>query len=102
TLVELDGAPVDSAALNRPATLLLDEDGRASGSGGCNQFGGTYVLEGAEIRFGALAMTRMACEGAMDVETSYAEALNAVQTWRLSGGVLELLAGDSVRARLRR
>lgn len=102
TLVEVNGMPVDPAALNRPATLLLDDQGRASGNSGCNQFGGSYTLEGADLHFGGIAMTRMACPGRMDVETAYAAALEATRAWRLTDGMLELLADDVVLARLRR
>ena len=102
TLVEVNGTPVDAAALNKPATLLFDGQGRASGSSGCNQFGGAYTMEGAELEFGPIAMTRMACPGRMDVETEYAAALEATRAWRVTDGVLELLADDVVLARLRR
>jgi heat shock protein HslJ len=102
TLVEVDGAAVDAAAMNRTPTLTLDAEGRASGNAGCNQFGGEYELDGSALRFGALAMTRMACPGRMDVETAYAAALDATREWRVRGDMLELLAGDRVLARLRR
>lgn len=102
TLAEVNGAPVDAAALNRPATLLLGDDGRASGSSGCNQFGGSYTLEGSDLHFGGIAMTRMACPGRMDVETEYAAALEATRAWRIADGMLELMADGVVLARLRR
>ena len=102
TLVEVDGASVDTAATNRTPTLTLDADGRASGNAGCNQFGGEYELTGSALRFGALAMTRMACPGRMEVETAYAEALDAAREWRIRDGMLELLADDRVLARFRR
>ena len=102
TLVEVDGTTVDPAGTNRPATLLLDEDGRASGSAGCNQFGGPYTITDDEIRFGAIAMTRMACPDRMDVETAYAAVFEAARTWRVRAGMLELMADGRVLARFRR
>lgn len=102
TLVEVNGAVVDAAATNRTPTLTLDADGRASGNGGCNQFGGEYELTGSTLRFGPLAMTRMACPGRMEIETAYAAALDATREWRVRGGMLELLAEDRVLARFRR
>jgi heat shock protein HslJ len=102
TLIEVNGTPVDAASVNRPATLLLDDQGRASGVSGCNQFGGSYTLEGEDLHFGGIAMTRMACPGRMDVETAYAAALEATRGWRVTDGMLELLADDVVLARLRR
>lgn len=102
TLVEVDGAAVDTDTTNRTPTLTLDADGRASGNAGCNQFGGEYELTGSSLRFGALAMTRMACPGRMEIETAYAAALDATREWRVRGDMLELLADDRVLARLRR
>lgn len=102
TLVEVNGAAVDSSRSNRTPTLTLEADGRASGHAGCNQFGGEYELNGNSLRFGALAMTRMACPGRMDVETAYGAALNATREWRIREGMLELLADDRVLARFRR
>lgn len=102
TLVEVDGATVDPAQMNRPATLLLDADGRASGSAGCNQFGGPYTITGDEIRFGAIAMTRMACPDRMDVESAYAAVFEAARTWRVRDGMLELMADGRILARFRR
>jgi heat shock protein HslJ len=102
TLVEVNGAPVDTAAMNRPATLLLDEQGHASGYGGCNQFGGPYTIDGEELHFGPIAMTRMACPDRMDVETSYSSVFDATRSWRLSDGMLELIGDGRVIARFRR
>jgi heat shock protein HslJ len=102
TLVEVNATPVDTAEMNRPATLLLDEQGHASGSGSCNQFGGPYTLDGNELHFGPIAMTRMACPDRMDVETSYSAVFDATQSWRISDGMLELMADGRVIARFRR
>ena len=101
TLVEVDGAAVDSAQMNRPATLMLDDNGRASGSAGCNQFSGTYTLTGADIRFGAIAMTRMACPDRMEVENAYAAVFERARTWRVRDGLLELMADGRILARFR-
>jgi heat shock protein HslJ len=102
TLSQVNGEVVDTAAVNRTPTLMLDADGRASGNAGCNQFGGEYELTGSTLRFGPLAMTRMACPGRMDIETAYSEALDMTREWRVRDGMLELMAGDRVLARFRR
>jgi heat shock protein HslJ/membrane-bound inhibitor of C-type lysozyme len=54
-------------------TLRLDEAGRVSGSGGCNQFSGGYSLNEGELKIGDnLAVTRKACaESLMDQEQRY-------------------------------
>ena len=101
-LVACDAAdPVPPAGGSRPQTLqgtnwsVLTVAGRAPqpgvsmtinfaattarGSGGCNQFGGTYQYEAAtgRIAFAELGMTAMACveNQRMDLEAAYVQAL---------------------------
>jgi heat shock protein HslJ len=70
------------------------EGGRASGSGGCNRFAGSYEQDGDSISLGRLASTRMACaEAVMTAERSYHSALESVTSWSATGGVLVLSDG---------
>lgn len=41
--------------------IEFKEDGTVSGSGGCNNFTGTYTITGDVISFGPLATTKKAC-----------------------------------------
>lgn len=73
------------------SSITFGADGRAHGSGGCNRFTGGYTLDGASLRFGAMAQTNMACvEAAMEQEQRFHAALAAVQGWRIEGGILHL------------
>jgi heat shock protein HslJ len=101
-LMELDGQPVGPGANGYRATLRLDDAGRAAGNAGCNRFAGDYSLNGREIRFGEVGMTRMYCEGFMNLEERFSAALRAARGWRIDDGVLELLADGRVLARLAR
>ncbi len=85
-------------------TLTLDGQGRAYGSGGCNRFTGGYTLDGAALRFGAMASTNMACvPAAMDQEARFHRALAEVAGWRMDGGILHLTnAGGAPVLRLAR
>lgn len=77
------------------------EAGRASGSGGCNRFTGSYEQDGESISFGRLASTRMAClEEVMSAEQAYHSALESVTSWSATGGVL-VLSDSSGEALLR-
>jgi heat shock protein HslJ len=42
---------------------LAFADGRVSGTAGCNRLSGSYTQDRAALRFGQMAMTRMACMG---------------------------------------
>ncbi len=84
--------------------LVLSPEGRAAGHGGCNRFTGGYTLDGASLRFGALAATRMACAPAlMDQERRFFAAMAEVRGWRFEQGRLLLTdAGGGVLLRLSR
>jgi heat shock protein HslJ len=79
-------------------TLLL-QDGHAGGNGGCNQYSGAYMLDGANLTFGPLVSTMMACEGpAGDTEAAYYANLATTATWFSDGGSLTLqdAAGSAI------
>lgn len=64
-------------------TITFDDEGRVSGSGGCNRNFGAVTIDGA-IAFSKLGSTRMACVPAlMDQERKFFDALAATRTYRL-------------------
>jgi heat shock protein HslJ len=102
-VMEVDGVPVEADSTRPAPTLLVSRtDQRASGHAGCNQFGGSWQGSGESLSFGPLVMTRMFCEGRMDLETRYGAVLGVVTGVRVVDGLLELLAGDRVVVRARR
>ena len=86
------------------STLTLTAAGSAEGSGGCNNFHGTYSLEGDTLRFGPIASTRRACPPpVMEQETRFFAALDATRGMRIEAGSLLLLdASGATVARLSR
>ncbi|MDP2955372.1 MAG: META domain-containing protein [Longimicrobiales bacterium] len=99
-LAELEGeVPPEGAR----ATLLLDRGAlRATGSGACNEFTGSYDLTGGRLTFGTMASTRRACFGPlMAFEGRYLQALGRVGGYRLVGAGLELLGEAGTAARFR-
>ncbi|MBF4564126.1 META domain-containing protein [Plantibacter sp. VKM Ac-2876] len=60
----------DADAQNTPS-LVFAEDGKVTGTDGCNRLMGSWTADGDTVEFAPLVSTRMACEG--------------VDTW-LSGG----------------
>ena len=75
-------------------TLKFGEDGRASGSTGCNSYGGTYQVRGDNISFGRLISTKRACldQNANQQESRFLSALEAANRFRLSSNRLTILS----------
>lgn len=99
-LLELEGAPVDSAADRRTPRLHFSAtDKTVSGQGGCNTFGGPVTInpDGA-LSFGDLVTTEMACPG-LDLEGKVHAALRSVHRYALVGDTLLLSNAEGVVAR---
>ena len=71
-------------------TLQFDSSGQASGSGGCNTFGGAYQVQGNTLSLNNLVSTERAClEQALNQqEQSYLQALQGASTFEIDGGNL--------------
>jgi putative lipoprotein len=100
-LIEVNGRPVASAG-ERSAHLQFGPDsGRVVGSTGCNRLTGTYSRDGATLRFGPAATTRMACLDSQrnDQERDLLEALQATERHEIAGNTLALHSSARVVAR---
>jgi heat shock protein HslJ len=86
--IELDGHQVPAQV--REIYLLLQQEGRVSGSDGCNRVAGLFKTDGTEVRFSHVAVTKMACIDSVDLSAAFYKALK--RAWRLSatGERLEL------------
>jgi heat shock protein HslJ len=86
---------VSSPIAGTQVTLELQDDGSASGSGGCNQFNTSYETDGATISFGPVGSTQMACEqGVMEQEAAVLGALESAATFEIVGDLLTLSDAD--------
>ena len=97
-LVEIDGErPAFDDWRQRP-TLRLDDQGKYTGSTGCNSITGSYQLDPDGLRFAASAATLAGClptPGAM--EQRYLDALGAIRQAQIAGTTLDLLDGTGKR-----
>ena len=91
TAYAVDGSMQE--ALSTPAVEATFADGTVSGTGGCNQYNGSYELDGDRLSVGpSLARTMMACEQAiMDQEDAYLEALQSAASFKIDGDVLTIM-----------
>lgn len=94
-LVKLESK--DVSALNPPLTLLLDEtQKKISGFAGCNRFFGSYQGENTALSFSGMGSTKMFCQDTQATEDAYFKALGTVQSYKIEGNKLLLLAGEHV------
>jgi heat shock protein HslJ len=81
-------------------TLAFDDQGRFSGSSGCNRYMGRYTVSDATLRLSPAASTRMACpdERLAAQEDAYLKALATVSTLRMEADRLELRTASGALA----
>jgi heat shock protein HslJ len=81
--------------------VTFSEDGRVSGHGGVNRFGGSYVVRGDELELGPVFSTRMAGpEPAMAHEAALLAVLQGTRRFALEADVLTIGVGpDELRLR---
>jgi heat shock protein HslJ len=83
--------------INTPAgareihVVLQSENQRVAGFSGCNRMMGSYVLDGAKIRFEQMAGTLMACVPDLELERKFLAMFALVAGWEISGETLRLL-----------
>ena len=91
SVVALNGKPVQ----DRRATLIVDQNLRGTGFGGCNTFSASaYPLRQQGFAVGPIALTKRSCDkGALDFERAFLMALRATNKWDLVNGRLVLKGG---------
>jgi heat shock protein HslJ len=94
SLVDLDGAaPVADAV----PTMEFGEDGTVSGNASCNQYNAEVTIDGSDLSFGPVAMTRMMCPdpAAAEQETAFTIALEGVSSYTIDSDGRLVLEGDT-------
>jgi heat shock protein HslJ len=92
---------VVSVLLDTTISADFGRDGTLSGSAGCNDYNGSYTVNGDQIKIGPLASTQKFCgdpPGIMDQEAQYLAALEAAATYQIEGNVLEFRTQDGTLA----
>jgi putative lipoprotein len=92
-LVSFGPAGSEAAVLaGTTITLTFEADGRAGGSGGCNEYGSTVHVEGETLSFGEITSTLRACldNQATEQESRYLAALKSARTFEVAGDQLTI------------
>ena len=87
---------------NKTYATLVFNQGRVSGSGGCNRFSGALEVKADVWQASDIALTRQECAPElMKDEAAFIEALESARSHRIEGGLLTLLdESGAVRLRL--
>lgn len=87
---------VTSLVNDTTITIRFNDEGRVSGSAGCNRYMTTYTVDGETISIQPAATTRMMCpgEGVMEQERAYLNALQEAATYGIRNGKLELRTAE--------
>jgi heat shock protein HslJ len=79
-----------NAAPTSSATLTFTDD-NAGGLAGCNTFTASYTADASALKFGPIALTRIACEpGVTTFESAYVSALSNTTKYTMSTNQLTL------------
>ncbi|AMY07865.1 heat-inducible protein [Luteitalea pratensis] len=90
-------AAVVSVITGSRLTLAFSEDGRVSGSAGCNGFTGSYTVDNGDLSIRGTAATRKMCvdpAGVMEQESAFLKSLATNMRVRIEGTRLELRYAD--------
>jgi len=92
------GDAVSSLVNGTTITAKFAPDGNVTGNAGCNHYGGSYRLDGANLSVSSLYSTLMYCgePGVMEQEGRYLGLLANVSSYRVEGDRLTLLDGSGV------
>jgi heat shock protein HslJ len=96
-LVSVDSLTTEN--VKRQTTLKIETDGKVHGQGGCNNFSGVAIINGANIKFDKLVTTLSACLD-MKIETTFLKALEETDSYIIESKLLKLKKGNTVIATL--
>jgi heat shock protein HslJ len=97
TVTSIDG---DETIRSAQPTIEFGTDGTVSGTTGCNQYNGTFTVDGDRLTIGPLATTKLACDEAANAqEVAVTQALAGATNWGIdSKGDLEIRGSATIAA----
>lgn len=97
---QLGGAPAVVAAAPDRYTLSFQGGGRVNVRADCNRGSGSYEVDNAQVKFGAIALTKMACPaGSQDAD--FLRMLVRATAYAIDRGELVLTLSDGASMRFR-
>jgi len=84
---------MESNLATEKITAIFGEDGKVAGNAGCNNYSGSYKVDGENITIGPLAATRKMCaepEGVMETESAFLDNMSNAATFSIENESLTL------------
>ncbi len=99
-LLEIGGKPVKTPTGQKEAHMILaTAESKVHGNAGCNNFFGSFEVDGDSLTFGQTGATMMACLDGMDTEQAFLAALGETDRYSISGLMLHLYKGEELLAK---
>jgi heat shock protein HslJ len=90
----ISGDAASSVIAGTRITAVFSDEGRLTGTAGCNQYFAAYTLDSSSLSISGVGSTKMYCtkpDGVMMQETTYLNALAAAKSYTLDKDRLTLL-----------
>jgi heat shock protein HslJ len=97
---QLGGAPPVVAAAPDRYTLSFQGGGRVNVRADCNRGSGSYEVDNAQMKFGAIALTKMACPAGSQ-DNDFLRMLVRATAYSIDRGDLTLTLSDGASMRFR-
>ena len=97
---QLGGAPSVVAAAPERYTLSFQGGGRVNVRADCNRGSGSYEVDNTQLKFGAIALTKMACPAGSQ-EADFLRMLVKATAYAIDRGDLALTLSDGASMRFR-
>ncbi|NYT21650.1 MAG: META domain-containing protein, partial [Methanomicrobiales archaeon] len=85
-----DGAAWRTPVPGTEITAVFGDDGRLSGSAGCNRYFTSYNATNTDLTVGPVGSTEMYCAGAMDQESAYLQLLATASAFMVEEEILTI------------
>jgi heat shock protein HslJ len=89
-LVATENGSISNSVTNDKVTLSFSTNGKISGFGGCNTYGGNYVQKRDRLTLSNLTFTERACLPANDEESKFFEVLGKVDRFDVDASKTQL------------
>ena len=95
-VAQISGFTMFTTESTKLPTMNFDvEKMSVNGTTSCNNYSGSFTLDGSKLAFGPTATTRMACPD-MKIEAAFEKAMAKVGSYKISGDLLRLFDSTGV------